>query len=65
MTSPTDPVAEYKVGDRVYYQGYLAEIVSIASPSRFKHIPRYLIEPYAEQMPREVVKETKLLKAYV
>lgn len=56
---------KYKIGDRVYYRGYLAEILSIASPTRFKHIPRYLIDPYPDQMYREIVKETKLLEAHI
>lgn len=56
---------KYKIGDLVYYRGYLAEILSIASPTRFKHIPRYLIDPSPDQMFREIVKETKLLEAHI
>lgn len=56
---------KFPIGQNVYYSIYLAKIVAFAGVSRFRKIPLYLIEPYADQLPRRIVKETKLLEAFI
>ena len=61
----TYKLPEYKIGDRVYHNLVLAEVVGLAGRTYFKNTPKYLIEPYADQLPRMIVKETKLIRAHV
>jgi hypothetical protein len=53
------------VGDEVYYKGYLAKVLAPAGHTWFLEVPKYLIDPYPDQMKRTIVKATKLLKVHV
>lgn len=50
-----------KAGDTVFYKGYRAEILAFAGYSRFLGTPLWLVDPYVDYMPRQIVKETKLI----
>lgn len=56
---------QFKVGDKVYYHGYIAEILALAGYTKLRQRPKYFIDPYPDQMARTFAKENKLLKAYI